>query len=172
MGPTLFVDVSYNSGIVCSNQNMTAQEYCSPVMEGQYYCPELQYIDVELSFGTGSYTRNLRIPMWAPPPWVEASVKMVNSAWKGQIGIPDVRNDRSCHCLSRVTGSERHGVENQFVRPNELKCRLPSGMRPEAQLSNPINWDTSLYDKVFWEDIWHDMCHISRALNTGREALP
>ena len=22
MGPTLFVDVSYNSGIVCSNQNM------------------------------------------------------------------------------------------------------------------------------------------------------
>ena len=30
-----------------------------------------------------------------------------------------------------------------------------SGMRPEAQLSDPINWDTSLYDKVFWEDIRH-----------------
>ena len=42
-------------------------------------------------------------------------MKMVNSAWKGQIGIPDVRNDRSCHCLSRVTGSERRGVENRFV---------------------------------------------------------
>ena len=28
-------------------------------------------------------------------------------------------------------------------------------MRPEAQLSDPINWDTSVYDKVFWEDIRH-----------------
>ena len=46
-------------------------------------------------------------------------MKMVNSAWKGQIGIPDVRNYRFCHCLSRVartTGSERRGVENRFVR--------------------------------------------------------
>ena len=33
-------------------------------------------------------------------------------------------------------------------------------MRPEAQLSDPINWDTSLYDKVFWEDIRH-ACAIS-----------
>ena len=28
-------------------------------------------------------------------------------------------------------------------------------MRPEAQLSDPINWDASVYDKVFWEDIQH-----------------
>ena len=56
--------------------------------------------------------------MWAPQPWVEVSVKMVNSAWKGQIGIPDVRNDRFCHCLSRVartTGSERRGVEKRIL---------------------------------------------------------
>ena len=59
MGPTLFVDVSYNSGVVCSNQNMMALLYYSPVIEGQYYCPELQYIDVELAFGTGPYNRNL-----------------------------------------------------------------------------------------------------------------
>ena len=25
----------------------------------------------------------------------------------------------------------------------------------EAQLSDPIHWHTSLYDKVFWEDIRH-----------------
>ena len=60
MGPTLFVDVSYNSGVVCSNQNMMALLY-SPVIEGQYYRPELQHIDVELAFGMGPYTRNLRI---------------------------------------------------------------------------------------------------------------
>ena len=117
MGPTLFADVSYNSGVVCSNQNMMALLYYSPVIEGQYYRPELQYIDVELAFGTDPYTRNMRIPMWAPQPWVEASVKMVNSAWKDQIGIPDVRNDTFCHCLSRVartTGSERRVLKNGF----------------------------------------------------------
>ena len=40
---------------------------------------------------------------------------MVNSTWKGQIGIPDVRNDGFCHCLSRIartTGSEHRDVEN------------------------------------------------------------
>ena len=44
-------------------------------------------------------------------------MKMVNSAWKGQIGIPDVRNDRFCHCLSRVartTGSECREGENRL----------------------------------------------------------
>ena len=101
---------------------MMALLYYSPVIEGQYYRPELQYIDVELAFGMGPYTRNLRIPMWVPQPWVEASVKMVNSTWKGQMGIPGVRNDRFCHCLSRVarpTGSEHRDVENRLVRPNE-----------------------------------------------------
>ena len=67
MGPTLFVDVSYNSGVVCSNQNMMAMLYYSPVIEGQYYHHELQYIDVELAFGTGPYTRNLRIPHVGAP---------------------------------------------------------------------------------------------------------
>ena len=43
MGPTMFVDVSYNSGVVCSNQNMMALLYYSLVTEGQYYRPELQY---------------------------------------------------------------------------------------------------------------------------------
>ena len=59
--------------------------------------------------------------MWAPQPWVEASVKIVNPAWKGQIGIPDVRNDRSYHCLRRVarTKGSLHGGVNRFVRPNE-----------------------------------------------------
>ena len=45
-------------------------------------------------------------------------MKMVNSAWKGQIGIPDVRNDRFCHYLSRVartTGSEHRDVEKRFL---------------------------------------------------------
>ena len=82
---------------------------------------------------------------------------IVNSAWEGRIGIPDVRNDRSCHYLSRVArtkGSDQHGGVNWFFRPNECKCRCkglmsnrPSRMRPEAQLSAPLNWDTSLYDK-------------------------
>ena len=62
-------------------------------------------------------------PMWAPQPWLEASEKIVDSAWKGRIRIPDVRNDRSCHCLSRLArtkGSVRHCGVNQFVcRPNE-----------------------------------------------------
>ena len=63
MGPTLFVDVSYNSGVVCSNQDIMALLYYSPVIEG----PELQYIDVELAFGMGPYTRNLRIPHVGAP---------------------------------------------------------------------------------------------------------
>ena len=25
-------------------------------------------------------------------------------------------------------------------------------MRPEAQLSVPMNWDTSVYDSIFWEE--------------------
>ena len=32
--------------------------------------------------------------MWTPQPWVDWSMKIVNSARKGRIGIPDVRNDR------------------------------------------------------------------------------
>ena len=67
MGPALFVDVSYNSGIVCSNQNTMALLYYSPVIEGQFYRPTLQYIDVELAFGTCPYTRNLRIPHVGAP---------------------------------------------------------------------------------------------------------
>ena len=118
MGPTLFVDVIYNSGVVCSNQNMMALLYYSPVIEGQF---------TALSSSTMMWSSRLervhtpairKSPMWAPQPWVEASVKMVNSIWKGQIGIPDVRNDRFCHCLSRVartTWSERLGVEKRFL---------------------------------------------------------
>ena len=122
MGPTLFVDVSYNSGVVCSNQNMMALLYYSPVIEGQYYRPELQYIDVELAFGMGPSTRNLRIPHVGAPALGRGVFENDELPWKGQIGIPDVRNDRFCHCLSRVartTGSERRDVEKRFVRPNE-----------------------------------------------------
>ena len=39
----------------------------------------------------------------------------------------------------------------------------------KAQLSDPMNWNTSVYDKIFWEDIRH-AC--ARALDIGREALP
>ena len=39
----------------------------SPVIEGQYYHPKLQYIDMELAFGMGPYTRNLRIPHVGAP---------------------------------------------------------------------------------------------------------
>ena len=46
---------------------MMALLYYSPVIEGQYHCSELQYIDVELAFGTGPYTRNLRIPHVGAP---------------------------------------------------------------------------------------------------------
>ena len=51
-------------------------------------------------------------------------------------------------------------------------CTRPNGMRPEAQLSDPMNWDTSLYDRTVWEDIWHAHAIISRVLDIGREALP
>ena len=51
-------------------------------------------------------------------------------------------------------------------------CNRPGGMRPEAQLSDPMNWDSSLYDKTVWEDIRHARATISRALDIGREALP
>ena len=85
---------------------------------------------------------------------------------------------KSSH-LARTKGSDRHGGVNRFVRPNELKClckglmcNRPSGMRLEVQLSDPMNWDTSLYDKTVWEDIWHASVIISRALDIGREALP
>ena len=53
-----------------------------------------------------------------------------------------------------------------------LKYRRPSRMRPEAQLSDPMNCDTSEYDRMLWEDILHTCAIISRALDTGREALP
>ena len=48
----------------------------------------------------------------------------------------------------------------------------PVVMRPEAQLSDPMNRDTSVYDKIFWEDIRHACVIISRTLGIGREALP
>ena len=105
-------------------------------------------------------------------------MKIVNSAWKGRIGVPDVRKDRSCHCLirlARTKGSDRPGGINRFVRPKEcngLRCKRPSVMRPEAQLSDPMNWDTSEYDKTVWEDIRHGHAFISRALDIGREASP
>ena len=79
-------------------------------------------------------------------------MKMVNSTWKGRIGIPDVRKDRSCHFLSRLTrtkGSDRRSgetglsdlkSENLIVMASGVND--PSGMRPEAQLSDPMNWDT------------------------------
>ena len=48
----------------------------------------------------GPSIRNLKIPIWAPQPCVEASVKIVNSAWKGQIGIPEVRKvGRASACV-------------------------------------------------------------------------
>ena len=31
----------------------------------------------------------------------------------------------------------------------------PSGMRPETQLSDPMNWDTSVKNRTVWEDIRH-----------------
>ena len=86
-----------------------------------------------------------------------------------------MRYDRSCHCLSRVArnkGSHRHSGVNRFVRPNECKCRGPSVMGPEAQLSDPVKLDTSEYDKIFWEDIQHACAIISQALDIGRESLP
>ena len=51
-------------------------------------------------------------------------------------------------------------------------CNHPSGMRPEAQLSDPMNWDTSLYEETDWKDIRRTCAIISRALDIGREALP
>ena len=51
-------------------------------------------------------------------------------------------------------------------------CNRTSETRPEAQLSAPMNWDTSLYDTNVWEDIRHACAIISRVLDIGREALP
>ena len=51
-------------------------------------------------------------------------------------------------------------------------CSRSSGMKLEAQLSDPMKWDTSLYDKTVWKDIQHARVIISRALIIGREALP
>ena len=48
-------------------------------------------------------------------------------------------------------------------------CNRPSGMRPEAQLSAPMNWDTSLYDKNVWEDIW--MCYYLLSLGYWKMKL-
>ena len=41
-------------------------------------------------------------------------------------------------------------------------------MRPGAQLSDSMSWDTSVYDKIFWEDVWHVCAIISRALEGGK----
>ena len=46
-------------------------------------------------------------------------------------------------------------------------CNRPSGMRPEAQLSDRMNWYASLYDKNVCEDIQHTHANISRALDIG-----
>ena len=45
-------------------------------------------------------------------------------------------------------------------------------MRPEAQISDPKNWDTCVNDRTGWEDIQQARAIISRALDTGSEALP
>ena len=60
--------------------------------------------------------------IWALQLLLEASVKLVNSTWKGRMGIPEVRKDRVCHGLSRLArtnGSEPGVSANQFVRPKE-----------------------------------------------------
>ena len=47
-------------------------------------------------------------------------------------------------------------------------------MRPEAQLSDPMKWDTSVYNKIIWEDINFGM-HVllsPEPFYIGREALP
>ena len=51
-------------------------------------------------------------------------------------------------------------------------CSRPSGMSPEAQLSDAMNWDTSVYDRTDWEDIWHAHAIISRALDLGGKLFP
>ena len=86
-------------------------------------------------------------------------------AWVGWLGLMGL--------------SEQRGGVNQFVRPREwkchcngIRCRRPSGMRPEAQSSDPMNWDTCVYDRNGLGDIWHAHAIISRALDTGSEALP
>ena len=63
-------------------------------------------------------------PMWAPHPCMEASVKIVNSAWNVRRGIPEVRKRGSCQCsrrLARTRGSDRRSGVNRSVRPNEWK---------------------------------------------------
>ena len=74
----------------------------------------------------GPSTQNLGIPhTWTSRPWEEVSVNIVNSAWKGRIGFPKERKDRSCQCLGRLArtnGSERCGGVNRFVRSKNEKC--------------------------------------------------
>ena len=45
-------------------------------------------------------------------------------------------------------------------------------MRPEAQLSDPINWDTSVYDKIFCEDIRHSYAISPELWILGRKLSP
>ena len=56
-------------------------------MEGQTYCFELQTEDMDLAFCMGPSTLNLGIPQHC----VDSSVKILNTSWKGQIEIPEVR---------------------------------------------------------------------------------
>ena len=116
------------------------------VIGGQNYPLELQSVD-ELVVGTGPEPEIWESRIWALQLLLEASVKLVSSAWKGRLGIQEVRKDRYCHCLSRLArtyGSEPRVGVKQFVRPKKCKChcnglryRQSSGIRPEVQTSDP-----------------------------------
>ena len=91
------------------------------VMGGQNYPLELQSVDV-LVVRTGPEPEIWESRIMALQLLLEASVKLVSSAWKSRMRIQEVRKDRSCHCLSRLArtdGSEPRVGVNQFVRPKE-----------------------------------------------------
>ena len=59
----------------------------------------------------------------AAQPWEEESAEIMNSAWKGRIGIAEVRKDR-------------YSCVNQFVRPKEWKCLVMA-----SGVEDPVGWD-------------------------------
>ena len=73
-----------------------------------------------------------------------------------KIQVLSVRMSR----LARTNGSELQGGVNRFVRPkdgkcgcNGLRCRGPSGIRPEAQMSDPMNWDLLLSPELWIQGV-------------------
>ena len=74
-------------------------------------------------------------------------------------------------CKDRELFLERSDRDSRGEK-RQCQSRSHSTIRPEAQLSDPMDWDTCAYDRTGWENIWHARATISLTLHSRGDTLP